>query len=128
MANPDYPEGAFFKPQGAMSERRSKDVVRDRDGRRYCRVYGPGCVYAAKPHTRFDAAHIVAKGIGGDKLAIRSQSSNMVRCCMPHHTGKHSLHSGHLRVECLTDRGADGPIRTWERQQAEWYVLHEEAA
>jgi hypothetical protein len=64
---------------------------------------------------RIDAAHLDAKGIGGDKLLIRTVLENMMRICAPHHVGPVSLHSGDLRIEFLTERKANGPCAFWRR-------------
>lgn len=87
-------------------EDRIKAELRGRDGKG-CRW--PGCEFW-KTH-RVDAVHLVDKGMGGDKLGIRTQRRLMIRFCVIHHQGSCSIHSGDLDVVFLTDRGTDGPVQ-----------------
>jgi hypothetical protein len=101
----------------AILERRKRRATRDafeksekakvvkRDGSHYCRLV-PGC----REKEKHETAHVNSKGMGGDH-GIRSTADQMIRSCLWHHRGNWSLHSGDLRVEFLTDKGADGPIQ-----------------
>ncbi len=53
-------------------------------------------------------AHLKARGMGGSKS--RDTTANTICCCVAHHRGRRSLHSGHLKWRFLTDKGADGPM------------------
>lgn len=111
-----------------LDEQRAKDDVRKRDGARRCRIV-PNCGYLRT--FRCETAHLDDKGMGGDPLGICSTPDRMIRSCFQHHQGPFSLHSKHLRVEALTDRGTNGPIRTWarnDRNTEDWYVLLTERA
>ncbi len=116
----DYSEFAFAKkPKGsATAERREKRVkvtsnekavkaeLTVRDGQRACRL-DPAC-----PNVKawpIEGVHLDDKGFGGDH-GIRTTRDRMLRGCSLHHRGPRSLHSGHLRVAYLTDKGTDGPI------------------
>ena len=97
-------------------ERAAKLAVIARDGSRTCRLV-PGC----RERRRFETAHLEAKGAGGDH-GRRSSTANMVRACVEHHRGAVSLHSGLLKVACLTDRGADGPIAVFRHMGAGYFI------
>ena len=88
-------------------ERTVKTHIRTRDGIG-CRW--PGCEFWKQGY-RVDAAHVEAKGIGGDKRLYRTTTANLIRLCIRHHLGPFSLHSGDLRIVALTERGADGPVQ-----------------
>jgi hypothetical protein len=92
-------------------ESNAKKDLRVRDGIG-CRW--TGCEYWKRGY-RVDAAHVEAKGAGGDKQLIRSVLENLIRICVIHHTGPCSLHSGDLRIEFLTERKANGPCAFWRR-------------
>lgn len=77
-----------------------RESVFDRDGYR-CRI--PWC---EEPATEW--AHLQARGMGGS--VDRDTTMNTVACCAGHHRGTRSLHSGHIKYEFLSARGADGPI------------------
>lgn len=92
-------------------ELREKAAVRARDGN-VCRW--PGC----GERTRLECAHLRAKSLGGSNTR-----DNMVRLCEVHHRGAVSLHSGDLRIEPLTERGADGALMFMRRdEQRGWCV------
>lgn len=138
MANPDLEVGALAKPAkgSALLERRGKRAeirtheqtekakVVKRDGAKVCRLV-PNCPEKEK----FETAHLDAKGMGGDH-GIRTTADRMIRACLFHHQGVWSLHSMKLRVECLTDRGTDGPIEVWghDANGQEYMVKRESAA
>jgi hypothetical protein len=105
-------------------EKGEKAKVVKRDGAHTCRLV-PNCPEKEKHET----AHVAPKGMGGDR-GNRSDSSNMVRSCLFHHRGRWSLHAGYLRVEFLTDAGADGPLQVWakERLDSAEYLLKRELA
>jgi hypothetical protein len=108
------------------AERRNKDTVRDRDGARFCRLYAYDCQH--QNDTWFTTAHLDDKKMGGDH-GLRSTPDLMLRACFHHHQGGFSLHSKHIRVEFLTDRKANGPIRVWAREDTnteDWFLVHEE--
>lgn len=88
-------------------ELRAKAECRRRDGDR-CRW--PGCTET----TRIESAHLIAKSLGG-----LNDRQNLVRLCEAHHRGPVSLHSGDLRIEPLTERGADGPLLFLRRDEAQ---------
>lgn len=138
MANPDLAPGALQKPAKgtALLERREnraaikaheaeqKAQVVKRDGSKHCRLV-PHCTEREK----FETAHLDDKGMGGDH-GIRTTANSMIRSCFFHHQGPWSLHSKDLRVEYLTDRGTDGAIEVWGRDQktGAWYSVKKESA
>lgn len=125
MPAPNYerPEfmGSLWKPAKGESvlkrkaERKKlvaeeKDVkaeVARRDGQKTCRL-DPDCPHV-KVGIRVEGVHLDDKGMGGDH-GVRTVRNRMLRGCFIHHQGAKSLHSGHLRVKFLTDKGTDGPI------------------
>jgi hypothetical protein len=79
----------------------------------HCRIV-PDCEYVR--HYRREIAHARAKGIGGDH-GNRSTADQMISGCFMHHQGPRSLHSGHIRIECLEpENGTNGPIETYDRE------------
>ena len=104
-------------------EKAEKAAVVKRDGAKVCRLV-PYCPEREK----FETAHLHNKGMGGDH-GIRTTADQMVRVCVFHHQGEWSLHSGDLRVECLTDHGTNGPIEVWgtdvEHGRGEYLVKRE---
>lgn len=126
----DSKEEAVLKRRKAKAdvrahEREQKGDVVKRDGVHYCRLV-PGCEEREKHET----AHLDDKGMGGDKLGIRTIAALMLRVCFFHHQGTVSLHSHDLRVEYLTADQANGPIAVWRlnRASGEWYLLGRETA
>lgn len=104
-------------------EKAAKAAVVRRDGLHTCRLV-PGCTEREKHET----AHIADKGMGGDH-GVRSTTGNMIRACLFHHRGQWSLHSGDLRVDCLTPLGADGAAEVWGKDSLGiWYLVKRETA
>lgn len=100
-----------------------KSKVVRRDGLHTCRLV-PGCTEKEKHET----AHVQSKGAGGDH-SLRTSTANMLRACIFHHRGSISLHSGMLRVEFLSELGADGPIATWQQdERGGWFMVGREIA
>ena len=75
-----------------------RESVFDREQYR-CRI--PWC---EKPAT--EMAHLRARSLGGPDT-----TGNCVAVCAGHHQGTRSLHSGHLKYEFLSSKGADGAMR-----------------
>ena len=98
-------------------EKAEKAKVVARDGAHYCRLV-PGC----REKEKHETAHVRSKSISQD-----SSSANMLRACIFHHRGDWSLHSGDLRVEFLTDKGANGLIAVWSKspERGEYMVARE---
>lgn len=104
-------------------EQTEKAKVVKRDGAKVCRLV-PNC----PEKERFETAHLNDKGMGGDH-GIRSTADQMIRACLFHHQGKWSLHSGDLRVDCLTELGADGPVEVWGRDEHDqWFQVKRETS
>jgi hypothetical protein len=138
MSNPELAFGALAKPAKgtATLERRGKRAeirtheqtekakVVKRDGAKVCRLV-PNCPEKEK----FETAHLNDKGMGGDH-GNRSTADQMIRACFFHHQGKWSLHSGDIRVDCLTDRGTDGPVEVYGRGivDGRWYLVKRETS
>jgi hypothetical protein len=137
VANPELAYGALAKPAKgtATLERRGKRAeirtheqtekakVVKRDGAKVCRLV-PNC----PEKERFETAHLDDKGMGGDH-GNRTTADRMIRSCLFHHQGVWSLHSKKLRVECLTERGTDGPIEVWgEDANGQPYMVKRESA
>jgi len=101
------------------AEKANKLKVRARD--HGCRW--PGCECRGLRLTT-EVSHIDDKGMGGDH-ALRSGTDNMVELCVERHRGTTSLHSGDLRIDKLTDRGADGPLAFYRKnaESGEWVHL-----
>lgn len=125
MAVPNYERpafaGSFWKPAKGeytlkqksdrkaivQSEKDVKAEVARRDGQKVCRL-DPNCPHV-KAGVRVEGVHLDSKGMGGDK-GVRTTPELMLRGCYIHHQGAKSIHSGHLRVQFLTDKKANGPI------------------
>lgn len=104
-------------------EQTEKAKVVKRDGSKHCRLV-PGC----SEREKFETAHLENKGMGGDH-GNRTDASILLRCCLFHHRGDWSLHSGDLKVEYLTAAKADGPIQVHGRDsKGQWYVICREIA
>lgn len=84
-----------------------KAEVTRRDGQKVCRL-DPNCPHI-KVGIRAEGVHLDDKGMGGDH-GVRTTRDRMLRGCFIHHQGAKSIHSGHIRVKYLTDKGTDGPI------------------
>ena len=88
-------------------EDRHKAIVRKRDKR--CRFPLCGC---QRYKLACEVGHLVHKGMGGNPAGDRSTPSGMVYLCQHRHRrSRISIHAGTLRIEPLTDRGADGPLK-----------------
>jgi hypothetical protein len=98
----------------AAHEYRAKKYVRQRD-RHACRV--PGCDWYAQGYA-LHVAHLIDKGMGGDKRGLRTTRQTMITLCWNHHQGPISLHSKRLVIYPLTDAGTDGPCRFIEMGRA----------
>lgn len=96
----------------------TKTQLRVRDGIG-CRW--PGCEYW-KHGVIVEGAHLIDKGMGGDPKQLRTQVELMIRLCKIHHQGPCSLHSGHRRIDFLTDRKADGPCAFYTQTPAGVWV------
>lgn len=57
-----------------------------------------------------ELAHLRARGMGGNPDLSRDTTRNTVLVKPLLHTGSRSLHSGHLKIRALTEKGADGPL------------------
>lgn len=66
---------------------------------------------ASWPFAINEVAHLVDKGMGGDHGLRSSSPSDYVTLCADCHRGPRSVHSGHVRIVCLTDQRGDGPVR-----------------
>lgn len=105
------------------NEKEQKALVVARDGAKTCRLV-PHC----REREKFETAHMDDKGMGGDH-GVRTVASRMIRACFFHHQGVRSLHSGDLKVECLTPLGTDGPIEVYAKDEHDqWYLLGRESA
>jgi hypothetical protein len=85
-------------------EKEAKALVRQRDGGQ-CRV--PGCTNL-KHGWAPNVAHLLAKGMGGDKNLDRTKPELMLVLCALHHIGPKSHHSGDLKIEPETSHGTHG--------------------
>ncbi len=103
-------------------ERQQKALVRARDlGCRW-----PHCP-CHRQSIRLEAAHVKAKGMGGDH-GERSGASNMILLCYLAHQGPHSLHSGDRRVVPVDERrGTNGPCRFETKIDNAWVVVETES-
>lgn len=100
-------------------ENHAKLAAKVRDGYQ-CRV--PGCTTDTKVW-RLESAHLVDKGMGGDHGTHSHQRSDYVSCCLHHHQGRRSLHSGDLKAIPLTAEGGDGPVQWQELRESGWTIL-----
>lgn len=98
------------KQQTDAHERAEKAAARKRDGYR-CRW--PSCTYRALK-LPIEVAHLTHKGMGGDPRQLRTTRDQLITLCQPHHQGGHSLHSGDLEIQPLTEAGTDGPCAFYE--------------
>lgn len=125
LANPDYPPGAFFKGTKAEAkaerqgkkaaivekEDRNKTAARKRDGW-MCRFPRCGC-HQVRTHP--ECAHVDGdKWMGGDHGTKSHHSQLMCLCPNRHKDSRISLHFKTLRIEFLTAKKANGPVR--------WYL------
>lgn len=91
-----------------------RDLVEVRDGEQ-CRV---GAVlrrfgYQSSAYGiegRLELAHVRARGLGGNPDLSRDTTENTLLMAARLHRGQWSHHSGHLKIEALTDSGTNGPI------------------
>ena len=85
-----------------------KRLVRKRDGY-HCRFPQCGCRTLGWP---LEVSHFLHhKAMGGNPRGDRSVSDSMMLLCRHRHQeGAVSLHKGTLKVQVLTERGADGPV------------------
>lgn len=100
-------------------ERAAKLAAKERDGWA-CRI--PGCGYAG---TTVHAMHLEHAGHGGDPSGLRSSlARHYITGCPAHHTGRRSLHSGHLRAE-WGPSGGDGNVYFSARESlhGDWRTL-----
>lgn len=82
-----------------------KARVKKRDGHQ-CRW--PACEYRTVPQL-IDAAHLDPAGMGGDPQSLRMTTDNLISICRLHHRkAPVSMHSGDLKIEPVTESGADG--------------------
>jgi hypothetical protein len=99
-------------------ESAAKTAVRKRD--KHCRW--PHFTDEARELCRrshSEAAHLNAKGGGGDKLSLRSTPKLLINVCAPVHQGPGSLHAGDRKVGFLTPEKANGPLVFFERRRGE---------
>lgn len=93
----------------AASEKREKAKVRRRD--RACRF--PLCP-CRRLGLALHASHQDHKGMGGDRLGLRTTADQMILLCAARHKeAAFSVHNKNLRAVYLTPDRADGPIG-WE--------------
>lgn len=57
-----------------------------------------------------ELAHIDARGMGGNPDLSRDTTENTISVFDRVHQGAFSMHSGHVKVRPLTDKGANGPL------------------
>lgn len=120
----------------ALEEDINQQVV-FRDGR--CRW--PHCAHMRKARShwpRLEAAHLTAKGSGGDPRALRSSLEQQITLCFFHHQADRqeahpdgSLERHDLRIEPLTPQGTSGPCEFWRRASPDgedWYLVARETA
>ena len=93
------------------------DHARKRD--KGCRF--PLCSCKKKGY-RVEVAHLIHRGMGGDKSGERTEPDILVTVCYPRHQGVVSLHSGAIRPRALTKKGMDGPI-AWEIE-GPWFLTY----
>lgn len=91
-------------------EDRQKTLARKRDGWT-CRF--PRCIcHSLRLHP--EAAHVDGdKGIGGDHGVRSHHSQLLLLCAARHKESRISLHAQTLRIEFLTSKKANGPVRWW---------------
>ena len=95
------------------AERDAKAEVRERD--QTCRWPGCDCqrpwgyAQGALWMRQLEVAHLVDKGMGGDKRQIRTQRKLMILICGWRHRGNFSLHSKRARIVPVNaEKGTDG--------------------
>lgn len=106
-------------------ESAAKTAVRKRD--RHCRwphVTEEARELCRRSHS--EAAHLNAKGAGGDKLSMRSTPKLLINVCAPVHQGPGSLHAGDRKVVFLSPEKADGPLAFLERRGGKWVEIARE--
>lgn len=57
-----------------------------------------------------ELAHLDARGMGGNPDLSRDTTANTVSVVDRIHQGARSMHSGHIKIEAMTDQGANGPL------------------
>lgn len=115
------PNSTNFKVRGAAVEaklaKRAAVKSAEKDEKAKVKARDVSCRWPrCKPKTRLECAHVVDKGMGGDK-GVRSLASNLILLCYQHHQGKVSLHSGDLEIIPDTDKGTDGPVSFWQKDE-----------
>lgn len=92
------------------TEDRNKTAARRRDGW-MCRFPRCGC-HAKRLHP--EACHVDGeKGMGGDHGTKSHVSQLLCLCGNRHRESRISLHFKTLRIEFLTEKKANGPVRWW---------------
>lgn len=127
---------ADTKQSRVEHEDRNKTKARKRDGW-MCRF--PRCVcHRLRLHP--EVAHTVNKAMGGNPDGEKSDVSKLICLCPPRHQeSRISLHRGTLKVETLTAKGTNGPVR-WlvdvaaleassaQNAPAQWVIVATETA
>lgn len=90
-------------------EDRHKSAARKRDGW-MCRFPRCGC-HRRRLHP--EVAHSTSKGMGGDHGTLSHVYQMICLCKDRHQDSRISLHKGTLRMEFLTTKGTNGPVRWW---------------
>jgi hypothetical protein len=111
--------------QNRAEEDRLKRESKKRD-RYTCRW--PHCVCRTERYPLESAHWARHKGSGGDPKLIRTTLDGLVTLCFLRHQGAVSLHSGDLKIEPLTDRGASGPCAFFVRDVKGWELVARETA
>jgi len=99
-------------------ERKAKAAAKKRDGR---------CRWPVAHKCRggqLEAAHIVDASLGG-----AMDAKNLVTLCpWIHRRGPESIHGKQLQIVCDTERGADGPLSFFMRDERGWFMVKREVA
>lgn len=139
MANPDLAFGALQKPEKGAAfkarkhacqqtkafEAEEKRKVRLRDQR--CRW--PHCEHCRRYQPRLEVAHLVAKGMGGDRGLLSTADQMILLDVLTHQGGPDSLEQHGRKIEPLTAQGTDGPCAFYVRDaQGQWVLVAEETS
>lgn len=105
-----------------QAERDAKAEVRERD--QTCRWPGCDCqrswgdAQGMRWMRQLEVAHLVDKGMGGDKQQLRSQRKLMILICGWRHRGNFSLHSKRARIVPVNAaKGTDGLCEFYVQRQ-----------
>lgn len=96
--------------QKAENIRLVRGVVAERDD--WCRITKALRAFGFTLNRGYkrELAHLDGRGMGGNRDLSRDTTGNTIFAIDVLHQGPRSMHSGHIKVAAMTNKGADGPV------------------